>query len=298
MRISCPAKLNLSLELVGRRPDGYHEIRSLMQTVAFSDTLVLRPSRRPGLQFRLRAPGMAVPDGRRNLALMAHDLFRERCRSPLPGLRATLVKRIPPGSGLGGGSSDAAAMLMTLAGLAGGVGPGDLESLAAELGSDVPFFLHGGTALATGRGTRIDPLEDLPKQLVLLVLPESPLDTGRVYRACGSVLTRTANRISILPRSDGGGKVCPSRLNWKNDLESVVFRLSPGLEPLKALLLDTGAAHAAVTGSGSALFGLYDSERLAATAAGRFESRNCRAVLTRFLGRQEARDGTAGLHPE
>ncbi len=157
--------------------------------------------------------------------------------------------------------------------------------MAADLGSDVPFFLHGGTAIGSGRGERIRPLVDAHKQLVLLILPPKILGTGTVYQAYGRLLTSETKRISIHRYLSEKGEVCPHRGIQRNDLESVVFRMEPEWGRLKELLYATGAGFASLTGSGSGLFGLYESEELAAGAASRFEALSCRAVLTRFLGR-------------
>ncbi len=285
MKLRCPAKINLLLELLGKRPDGYHEIRTIYQSVDFVDELELTLCPGNRLKLTLRAGRMAVPAGEDNLVQRAYNAFH-RAHGPVPGLSAILTKRIPPGSGLGGGSSNAASMLLALRSICGGPGFSELKVLAGGLGSDVPFFLHGGTAEGRGRGDRVSPLPDAAKQLVLLILPETMISTQVVYQSCSPILTRAPNRNSIHRYLSEGGEVCLQRDFQGNDLESVVFRMEPQLGQLKDLLYATGAGFASLSGSGSALFGLYDSEALAVQAAGRFDAYPCRTVVTRFLGRK------------
>lgn len=285
MKIRCPAKINLMLELLGKRHDGFHEIGTIYQTVDFADDLELTMRSRKGLSLSLRAGTMAVPAGEENLVQRAYKAYQE-AYGPVPGLSAILTKRIPPGSGLGGGSSNAASMLLALRSMCGGPELSEIEALAGGLGSDVPFFLHGGTAEGRGRGERISPLPDAPKHLVLLILPARMISTEKVFQSCSPILTSVPNRNSIHRYLSEGGVVCPQRDIQGNDLESVVFRMEPQLEQLKDLLYNSGARFASLSGSGSALFGLYDSEALAVQAAGRFEAYPCSAVVTRFLGRK------------
>ncbi len=287
MEFNCPAKVNLVLEVLGRRPDGYHEIRTIFQALEFADRLVLGPRTGRGLSLALQGEaGALVPRGADNLVHGAYSAF-QRAFGPVPGLEVTLDKRIPPGAGLGGGSSDAAAMLLALRRICGRPSSiGNLEAVAAGLGSDVPFFLHGGTARGTGRGERVSVLPDSAKHLVLLILPHKVLRSEDVYQAWDPVLTSGSNRISIHRYLDGKGEVCLKRDFQRNDLESVVFRNDPALGELKELLYATGAGFASLCGSGSALFGLYGSLAGAAEAARRFEPLACRTVLTRFLGRE------------
>lgn len=287
MEINCPAKINLLLEVIGRRPDGYHDIRTVFQTLEFADRMKLRARSGPGLRLTVKgeAAGL-VPTGEDNLVHRAYSAFQQAF-GPVPGLRVTLDKRIPPGAGLGGGSSDAASMLLALRQICNRPGSRtDLEPVAAELGSDVTFFLHGGTALGTGRGERLTVLPEASKHMVLLILPEMVLSSTRVYQAVRPILTSGANRISIHRYLDEKGEVCLHRDYQRNDLESVVFRMVPELRRLKDLLYEAGAGFASLSGSGAGLYGLFTSKAQAAEAAGCFEARACRAVLTRFLGRE------------
>lgn len=287
VRVHCPAKINLCLEVLGSRPDGFHEIRTLFQTLDFGDDLSLRPRPGHGLALRVAGGGALVPRGPENLVHKAYEAFAAAC-GKAPGLEAGLVKRIPPGTGLGGGSSDAAAMLLALQWITGRPGPGELVRLAAGIGADVPFFLRGGTAAGRGRGDRIMPLPDAPARPVLLVLPPLQMLSAEVYRALDPMLTSRTNRISIHRYFDGKAVVRPQRQIQRNDLESVIFRIEPRLAALKELLYATGADFASISGSGSALFGLYDSAEGARAAATRIGSAWGRTVVTCFTGGREA----------
>lgn len=288
--VRCPAKINLALEVLGTRPDGYHEIRTLFQTVAFGDELHLQRRWGRGLDLHVESDDPAVPGGRKNLVHRAYRAFSDAC-GPAPALRARLVKKVPAGAGLGGGSSDAAGMLLALRSLTGRPGPGGLARLAAGIGADVPFFLRGGTAAGRGRGERIMPLPDMPISPVLIVVPPRRMASGEVYRAVDAMLTSRPNRISIHRYFDGKAVVRPQRQIQRNDLESVVFGIDPRLAALKELLYVTGAGFASLSGSGSALFGLYESAAAAEHAAARIGSAWGRTVVTRCAGFRETGPG-------
>jgi 4-diphosphocytidyl-2-C-methyl-D-erythritol kinase len=171
-----PAKVNWTLEVLGRRPDGYHEVRTVLQTIELCDQVRVSPA--AGLELVLRGPaGQAGPPpvempAAENLAYRAAVLLRGRVGGPALGARIELEKTIPAGAGLGGGSSDAAATLRALDRLWGlGLSPDELARLGAQLGADVPFFIFGGTALGRGRGDEVTPLPDVPSQRLLLVVP-------------------------------------------------------------------------------------------------------------------------------
>lgn len=178
MRVStpAPAKVNWTLEVLGRRPDGYHEVRTVLQTVDLCDQVRVSPA--AGLELVLTGAAgqagspLAEAPAPENLAFRAASLLRDRAGEPTLGARIELEKAVPAGAGLGGGSSDAAATLRALDRLWGlGLPPRELARLGAELGADVPFFLSGGTALARGRGDEVTPLPDAPPQRLLLVVP-------------------------------------------------------------------------------------------------------------------------------
>ncbi|MFB3778576.1 MAG: 4-(cytidine 5'-diphospho)-2-C-methyl-D-erythritol kinase [Bryobacteraceae bacterium] len=264
-RVNALAKINLGLKVLNKRPDGFHELRTVYQTISLADVLDIEftPARRTSVAM-VSSP--EIPD---NLVLRAARLVMDAMRvAGKAGFR--LHKRIPMGAGLGGGSSDAAAVLLTLPVLAGRRMPLDeLIRLAGELGSDVPLFLLGGTVLGVGRGSEVYPLPDLPRRQGLLVVPPIHVSTAEAYRALGRELTNDAvpNMISSFQSciwrnlagvSEG---VFPGLAG--NDFEEIVFRQHPKLKSIKAKLQRLGAAPAMLTGSGSALFGMFrERERL------------------------------------
>ena len=211
------AKINLGLEIVGKRPDGFHELRTVFQTISLSDRLVFEyPARR----FSLRTRGGALPSLRENLVFRAARAFG-RIAGALPRVRITLSKRIPVAAGLGGGSSDAAVTLLTLNRIAGR--PLDRETLAtiaARLGSDVPFFLTGGTALGLGRGEIVRPLRDLQPARVMLLVPDFGVSTREAFRMV-ETLTRKQGRTSIYRFSRQRVRARRSTLELPNDLAPI-----------------------------------------------------------------------------
>jgi 4-diphosphocytidyl-2-C-methyl-D-erythritol kinase len=251
-RVSALAKINLDLRVLGKRADGYHELRTVFQTVSLADALELAftPGRRTQVEL-LDDPG--IPG---NLVLRAAGLAMDALR--ITGrLEMRLSKRIPMGAGLGGGSSDAAAVLLALPALAGRrAGLEALAELAARLGSDVPFFLLGGTAVGIGRGTELFPLPDAPSRPGLVVAPGVHVDTARAYAELSPRLTSDAQQNKIISYQSftwdpfAGGPAA-------NDFEAVVFARHGRLASLKRGLMQAGASCAMMTGSGSALFGLF-----------------------------------------
>lgn len=276
-------KVNLFLRILGRRPDGLHEILSLAQSVSLSDHLEIEPAPR-GIHLRVEgAP--EVPVGPENLVHRA--VARLLGPDPRPGVAITLIKRIPHGAGLGGGSSDAAAALMGLDRMLGlGTSAADLHAHAAALGSDVPFFLEGGTVLLRGRGTDIEPIEDGPTVELLILDPRRPISTALVYAQVQEPLTLAGKPASI----PGFGRIPQdplSRVRLGNDLEVHAARLCPEIPVMRRLLLENGAEAAAMTGSGSAVFGLFAQAETAREAAGVAERRGFRALPCRTRGRSE-----------
>jgi 4-diphosphocytidyl-2-C-methyl-D-erythritol kinase len=243
------AKVNLHLQVVGKRGDGYHELRTIFQTVDLADELTVEVG---GAGVRLAVEGADLEAGPENLAHRAATGFLERW-APGIGVAIRLVKRIPMGAGLGGGSSNAATVLLALQAALGGPAPPEgLWLLARELGADVPYFLVGGTALGVGRGDEILPLPELPERELVLVLPPVHVPTAQVFGELGELTAKPFDpRIMAL--------VQRGKLGWEafaqsaNDLEAVVFRRWPELAALHADLESTGAA-ARLSGSGAALW--------------------------------------------
>jgi 4-diphosphocytidyl-2-C-methyl-D-erythritol kinase len=278
------AKVNLDLRVLGSRPDGYHELRTVFQTIELHDVLVC--AAHPG-PFTLKCRTAAVPLDETNLVwLAAAGLWKALGRAGKPrDAVITIKKTIPVSAGLGGGSSDAAAALQALAKLWGGAALTLLREVASGIGADVPFFLSGGTALGLGRGEEIYPLVDLPPHWVVVVRPAFGVSTAEAYswydddRAAG---LREPRELQILPVP------WPTRAaQMINDLEPPVLRRHPEIADLKSMLKDAGAVAAAMSGSGSAVFGLFRSRAAAAKAVRPLCRGGARALLTRTLTRAE-----------
>ncbi len=258
-RVDAFAKINLGLNVLYRRADGFHELRTIYQTISLADALEVEftPARRTTIEL---VSDPEIPD---NLVVRAARLAMDAMRST-GQLRFRLKKRIPMGAGLGGGSSDAAAVLLALPALAGRRIPMPaLIRMAGELGSDVPLFLLGGTMLGIGRGSEVYPLADMPRVRGLLVVPPVPVSTAEAYAALGRGLTNEAapNMISsfqscIWRNEVGVSEEAPPALAG-NDFEQAVFRRHPRLKSIKTKLQKLGAAPAMLTGSGSALYGMF-----------------------------------------
>ncbi|TAK32149.1 MAG: 4-(cytidine 5'-diphospho)-2-C-methyl-D-erythritol kinase [Chloroflexota bacterium] len=275
--IRAPAKVNLALEVLNKRPDGYHEIVSVVQTIELCDELIFEPSD----DLEVISENLSVP-GEENLVLRAAEAL-QRATLSRKGARIRLVKRIPAGTGLGGGSSDAAATLWTLNHLWGCHLPeAELARLAATLGSDVPFFLIGATALVEGRGDRVSPLPQIPPSwLVLVALPaDLPNKTAALYRALTAADFSDGRRTRLLVERISGGHA-PSEALFVNTFERVADELFPGLSERRQLLLDAGARSAHLSGSGPALYSLEHSAEDAARVAGRLSAMDVPVLVTR-----------------
>ena len=250
MTVRSFAKINLAIEMVGKRPDGYHDIRTLFQTITLADEIRLEPAPPGVLELRGDDPEVAW-DGT-NLISRAARLLQERAGTAA-GVRISVRKNVPAGRGLGGGSSNAAATLLGLDTLWGlGLGPAELAPLAGRLGADVPFFLKGGLCLGEGVGERLTPLPDLAPLACLLVIPPYPISTASIYAGVEVSLT-SRGKVSKIERfleSRDFGLL-------ENDLERVILRAHPELERWKSFFRDEGALLVQVSGSGSAVYGLF-----------------------------------------
>ena len=266
LRLPAFAKINLCLHVLGPRPDGYHELRTIFQAISLHDTLGLSLVSSGGLS--LKTNDASLPSGRDNLVYRALEAIRGEVgiRS---GIRAELEKRIPVGRGLGGGSSDAAAALIGVLRLTRKKIPLErLIAIAASLGADVPFFLFGGRALGVNRGDEIYPLPDAPKRSILVVSPKGiGVSTKEAYQWVSQELTNRDKPRSIWEFC----ALCWSRSSaLSNDFEKPVFDRHPRLGEIRAGLLERGAADAALAGSGSAVFGLFQNPAQARRAARAF----------------------------
>jgi 4-diphosphocytidyl-2-C-methyl-D-erythritol kinase len=265
--LRAPAKINLCLRVLGRRPDGYHDLESVFQMVGLYDAVALRP-RRSGIVVTV--DGASLPTGPGNLAYeAAAALAREAGGSR--GVAIHLAKRIPLGAGLGGGSSDAATVLMGLNRLWKlDWSRARLADLGAALGSDVPFFFFGPTAWVTGRGERVLPAPALrPSQAgpvlpwAVLVNPGFAVSTKRIFEALGLTNDGEADRMPRFPE-------VPPAAPWSipNDLERVTAATYPVVEEMKTRLLKAGASVARMSGSGATVFGLFATRAEAIRASG------------------------------
>lgn len=270
VRIPAFAKINLRLEILGKRSDGYHELRTVFQSLSLHDELRLRICKQPHVLLSIAGnPALSREPLQKNLVYRAVDALRSefKIRS---GVEIELKKSIPAGRGLGGGSSDAAAALLGYMCLTGRTLPlPRLLEIASSLGADVPFFLFGGRALGVSRGDEIFPLPDVPKVAVLVVSPKDihvpTLDAYRWLKARPLTLTKEAVNHTLW-------KFCalcwsPQENDLSNDFEGPVFQRHPRLAQIKRVLLQKGAAEASLAGSGSAVFGVFPSPALARRAA-------------------------------
>ncbi len=284
--VRAPAKINLALRVGGIRPDGFHDVHTVLQSISLVDTVVATP--RPG-PFALAARGPGVPADRSNLVWRAAEaLWRAAGRSGEPrDVHVRLDKAIPVQSGLGGGSADAAAAIVALDGAWGlRRSRHDLRAVAATLGSDVPFFLQGGTAVGVGRGDEIYPVDDVARFGVIVLKPSFGVSTAEAYAWLD------ADRQAGLPDADRvvsevdvGWPSGPIRL--VSDLEAPVSRRHPMIAEMVGACHREGALAAGMTGSGSAVFGLY-RESTAARAVARLRRPDWLVWLGRTLSRREA----------
>jgi 4-diphosphocytidyl-2-C-methyl-D-erythritol kinase len=281
-----PAKINLTLRVGPLRPDGYHDVRTLLQSIAVSDTLTVTPRRGP---FALSTRALGVPVDRENLVWRAAALLwqaLEREGDPRDA-HVRLEKQIPVAAGLGGGSADAAAALVGLNRAWGARWPRrELIRLAARLGADVPFFLQGGTALGVGRGDELYPVDDLARFGIVILKPTFGVTTPDAYRWLDE--DRSAGISDEPPRGPGvevgwpGGPVAIG-----NDLEPPVARRHPDVARMVEACHAAGALGAAMTGSGSAVFGVFPPAAVR-TAARRLKRPGWLVLATRTLTRREA----------
>lgn len=289
LKRAAPAKINLTLEILGRREDGYHEIRSVMQAISLHDTLTFEAGA-PGALSLSGGNADAPPDENNLVMRAARAMMRET--GGRFGAALTLEKRIPAGAGLGGGSSDAAAALLGLNDLWRTRVPlARLMEMGAALGSDVPFFLTRGAALAEGRGERLTPLADAPVLWLALVKPAASLPTPAVYREYARLNGASADAGAAHRMQEalkGGGGVTAVADAVHNDLEQAAMRLCPEAMGFREALRRAGALGVLLCGSGSALFALAESEdhagRLATSVPGAAWAATARTVSLPWEG--------------
>ncbi len=281
-KISVPAKINLWLEVIRKRQDGYHDISSLMLPISVFDdiSIDLRPG---GGRISITCDSPEIPSDDRNLAWRAADLYMKSSNWK-PGMTIHLEKHIPWGAGLGGGSSDAGGVLVALNSFSENALPmGDLERLALSLGADVPFFLHSRPALATGIGEKLQFADKTPDYPLLLIKPPVTVPTGWVYQSLK--LTKGLPRIRLDSLSE-----YPWQLQHliENDLESVTVPRFPIIAELKRWLIGQGALGASMSGSGPTVFGIFRTAQAAEDAEiiARKNWPDCWVHTAEVIGRQ------------
>ncbi len=274
---SAPAKINLGLRILGRRDDGYHELRTVFQTISLADRLSVAYTRQGDGEVSLDC-NVAELAGPKNLAAQTATTLLKAGKYQ-GRVRIVLEKRIPAGAGLGGGSSDAAAVLAALRLL---LRPAPtvamLYDIASQIGSDAPFFLLGGAAVGVGRGEEIYPLPDAPKRWLVLLAPDRAISTAEAYRNLAESRAEKRSELTAERRQHIIGGFCANISGPEgvlassaaklppNDFESVIFKAHPELRKWKQRLLRAGASTASLSGSGSALFGIFADRKAAGEA--------------------------------
>ena len=258
LTVEAPAKLNLTLDVLGRRADGYHDLNMVMQSVALSDTITLELG--TGGPLSVRTNLGFLPNNEKNLAAAAALALQRETGRDAGGLSIAIHKRIPVCAGMGGGSSDAAAVLRALNGaLETGLDPLELARLGEQVGSDVPYCVLGGTALAQGRGEVLTPLPSLPRCAVVVCKPSFSISTPELFRQLDSVRLRhhpdTDGMLAALEAGDLGG-VARRVYNVFEDV--LPPRLRAEVAAIRQLLVGHGALGAGMSGTGPTVFGLFD----------------------------------------
>lgn len=266
--VLAPAKLNIRLKIIGRRPDGYHELVSIMVPVGLFDRLELELTRQS--RIRIECRGFPTPDNEDNLAYQAAEAFLSQT-GMAPGLFLRLTKNIPVAAGLGGGSSDAASTLMALNSMS--TNPllaEDLGRIAARLGADVPFFLHTRPCIARGIGEIIESIHAWPRFWYLIITPHLKISTSWVYRNLNFELT--TGEYDFIIHTLEKDPLCITKL-LENDLERVTTSHFPVITTIKRILVDAGAEGALMSGSGPSVFGIFRSKKQALGAKERLNPR-------------------------
>ena len=271
IKVKSNAKINLALAVKNKREDGFHEIELIYQEIDFYDTLTLRKS----FSNTFSSDSTLLDNEPNNLCLTAANFLKDEF--DIPGLEIYLQKRLPIGSGLGGGSSNAASVLT------GGLELydvdftlNDIKSIAERIGSDVSFFLYGGTAYGKGRGEILHSIKLITDYYILLVLPDIQISTRWAYKNLNLTLTRKNDDYKFRGFAFQNLDLIDFRSKFYNDFENLVFKHHPQLASVKAELYDMSAEYASLSGSGSALFGLFASQSTAEEAYSELRQRvNC-----------------------
>lgn len=259
LTLSAPAKINYLLDVIGKRPDGYHELRMIMQRVNLCDEISITLTNTPGINVTCSSKG--APDGPDNIAWKAARALLDFAQSD-NGVNIVIEKNIPVSAGLGGGSSDAATVLMGMNKLLKlGLTDQKLIDIGCKLGADVPFFIFRQAALAEGIGEKLTPLPNMPNCWILLVNPRINVSTAWVF---GSLQLTSGKELNKLPKFFGSIGAVVSVLS--NDLESVTIPAFPVIAAIKTQLMDQGAIGSMMSGSGPTVFGIFTDFDAAETA--------------------------------
>lgn len=284
IRLASGCKINLGLRVRGLRPDGLHEIQSVFYPLRHpADHIFVQPGPQKGLAIDVRGAPCQIEN---NILAKTWQLYGH-ATGFLPALKILLVKRAPIGAGLGGGSANAAALLQHLNSIAPlPLAPGELNALAARIGSDVPFFLHSTPCLVTGHGEKIKPLKFKGHGLYLLLIwPGMRLGAGEVFSHWDKLAQAQIGLTNSLRKANDLASVLVDahKIDLANDLECAAYSLMPGLRPLKRLLLSYGALKAAMSGSGSAHYGIFDNASASKAALAGLQKKGMRAYWQPML---------------
>lgn len=276
------AKINLTLDVLGKRDDGYHEVRMLMQSTALCDNITVRRTR-GGIQVGSNI-GYLPTDGR-NIAYKAAQLFLERY-APGAGVKIFIEKNIPVAAGLAGGSGNAAAVLCAMNALFGtGLTDAELEKTGLELGADVPYCIRGGTALCEGIGEKLTTIAPMPQTTILLVKPPISVSTAGVYTAIDSCDSLAHPDTDAVIAAIHAGDTAKIAAGLSNVMEAVTAQKHPQIRGIKEKLMKNGALGAVMSGSGPTVFGIFDDERAAKRSADSFYTFYKEVYLTKTYNR-------------
>ncbi len=273
LTVKAPAKVNLGLRIIGRRPDGYHNIHTIFQAVSLFDILELIPT---ASGFSMEADVDWVPTDFSNICSKVYSALKEKIPALL-GVQVNLTKKIPAGGGLGGGSSNGAALAKGLNRMYNlRLSVPDLQTITAPVGADIPFFITGGTQLGDGIGDVLTPLRWTGQAWFLLVVPAIRINTGWAYGESKKVLNGEREAVNFSGFFQGVNS--PWEL-FENDFERIVIPAYPEIGTLKQRLRKAGALHSGLSGSGSTVFGIFDDETTANAAESQFKN-SCQTFLT------------------
>ncbi len=284
-------KINLTLDVIGKRENGYHDLRMIMQTINLYDTIKIKKTKTPGIRIHNNLAWLPADD--RNIAYKSTQLFLQES-GIVSGIYIDIVKRIPVAAGLAGGSSDAAAVLIGLNKLfQTGYTKKQLMEMGVKIGADVPFCIMRGTVLAEGIGEELTPLKSLPYTHILLVKPNISVSTASVYKALKVDEIKTHPQTDHVIEAINQGDLTEVFANMGNVLEDVTVKMHPGIEKIKSKMIEYGAINSMMSGSGPTVFGVFDSKKKAQVAAtffkNKWELREVHVTSTFYQGRREGK---------